>query len=122
MMERSDLIAHNERGRKDPEIPHVVVPLLGQFKGEAGERSHLLLLVNKTNSGIQIRKWVDRAARLLAQENHSGAGAIMCNRDGSPLASFEVDTYFKEQVEKVQEAHPELIEESVNIQEDFNIF
>ena len=36
MMERSDSIRHINRGKTDPEIPHVVVPVLGQFKGKAG--------------------------------------------------------------------------------------
>ena len=57
MIERSDLISHNDRGREDPEIPHVVVPLLGRFKGELGERCHLVMMVNVSRSGIQFRKW-----------------------------------------------------------------
>ena len=122
MIERSDLINHNERGRNDKDIPHVVVPLLGQFKGETGDRSHLLLLVNETNSGIKIRKWVDRVAVMLAREGHTGAGPAMCERNGDPLASNDVDDFFKSQVERVQVEHPELIEDSVDVQEDFGIF
>ena len=35
--------------------PHVTIPLRGRFKGEQGERCHLLPLANQTRSGIQIR-------------------------------------------------------------------
>ena len=90
-MERSDFIRHIERGRETQDIPHVVVPLLGHNKGETGERSHLLLLANCSNSGIEIRKWVDRMVELLARENHEGAGPAICYKDGSLIPSFEID-------------------------------
>ena len=60
MIERSDLIRHVNRGRMDRNFPHVVVPLLGRFKEETGKRSHLLIMTNKTNSGIAIMSWVER--------------------------------------------------------------
>jgi len=122
MIERSDLIDHIERGKHDDDIPHVVVPLLGRFKGETGERSHLLLLVNTTSSGIQIRKWIGRVVALLKIEGLEGVGPAMCNSDGSPMSSFEVDRYFKDQLEVVQKKRPDLIESHINVHEDFGIF
>ena len=122
MMEVTDLIRNVDRGKEDPDIPHVVIPLLGRFKGETGERSHLLLLVNKSNSGLPIRLWVERVVALLKLENHVEAGPVMCNKDGSQLSSHEVDEFFKEQVERVQSQCPYLIESKVNVQEDFGIF
>ena len=38
--------------------PHVVIALLGQFKGETGEWYHLLPLLAKTSSGLELCKWV----------------------------------------------------------------
>ena len=40
------------KGKSNP--PHVVVPLRGRFKGETGELCHLMLLANKTFTGINI--------------------------------------------------------------------
>jgi hypothetical protein len=37
---------------------HVVVPLLGKYKGEAHHRYHLTPLAAVTNSGIEVRTWV----------------------------------------------------------------
>ena len=54
MMERYDLVSIVSRGAVDEDIPHMVVPLLGHFKGETGERCHLFMMVNETKSGIQI--------------------------------------------------------------------
>jgi hypothetical protein len=39
--------------------PHCVAPLLGRFKGEDGERYHLLMMVAVTSSGLEPRKWID---------------------------------------------------------------
>ena len=36
----------------------VVIPLLGQVKGEDYTRQHLLHFVNVTSSGISVRNWV----------------------------------------------------------------
>lgn len=47
---------------------HVVVPLMGRFKGETGERNVLRFLVNQTQSGIAIDKWVGRLVRVLMAE------------------------------------------------------
>ena len=77
MIERSDSIAHIDRGRNDTDVPHVVVSLLGQLKGETEERSHLLVLAKKSNLGIEFRKLVDRVACMLKDERHSGAGLVM---------------------------------------------
>ena len=54
MIERSDLVEHMERGKHDADIPHVVVPLLGRFKGETGEKIHLLMMMSEIDSGIAI--------------------------------------------------------------------
>ena len=80
------------------------------------------MLVKETNSGIKIRKRVDRVAIMLAREGHTGADPAMCEHNGDPLASSDVDDFFKSQVERVQVEHPELIEDSVDVQEDFGIF
>jgi hypothetical protein len=39
---------------------YVVIALLGKIKGETGDRSHLLPCVNKTSSGINVRKSLKR--------------------------------------------------------------
>ena len=41
-------------------LEHVVIPLLGQVKGEDHTRQHLIHCVNETSSGIQVRRWIVR--------------------------------------------------------------
>ena len=79
-------------------------------------------MANVTDSGIQIRKWVERAVVLLRHEAHEGAGPAICERDGSPVSSVAVDEFFKMQTQKVQNQKPDLIDPKVNVWEDFGIF
>ena len=51
-------------GRKN-KMGHVVVPLMGRFKNETGERNLVLVLANETNGGLKLRKWIDRFTALL---------------------------------------------------------
>jgi hypothetical protein len=47
-----------EVGRTHGEHPHVMVPLLGRFKGKTGKRWHLLPIVWKTHLGLKVGVWV----------------------------------------------------------------
>jgi hypothetical protein len=51
------LLTYFEAGRDHCAHPHVMIPLLGHFKGETGERWHLLPIVWKTRSGIEAGVW-----------------------------------------------------------------
>ena len=50
---------HVRRGLNHATSPHCVAPLLGRFKGEDGERYHLLLMASVTASGLQPRKFIE---------------------------------------------------------------
>ena len=57
-------------GRADETTPHVI-PLLGRFKNEIGKRMHLMLLLNVTGLGFQVRAWVERLVRALLREGRT---------------------------------------------------
>ena len=57
MMDLGGLINHLNDGKED-ERPHVVVPLLGKFKGEEYRRYHILLAPNITDSCFEPRLWL----------------------------------------------------------------
>jgi len=56
MTDLGEFIKHAPKG-SDESLPHIVLPLLGRFKGEKGEKHHLLPLAAVTDSGIEPRKW-----------------------------------------------------------------
>jgi hypothetical protein len=74
------------KGRDHPEFPHVVAPLAGRFKGQDGERLHLLFMVPVTHSGIKTREYLER---LVARRVEQGFfhGPAFCGHDGKEIAS-----------------------------------
>ena len=126
MIEAHGLISHlhfglGEECREDDEIPFVVIPLLGRFKNEEGERWHLMMSVSETKSGFKVREWVERLASVLVKEGHT-SGPAFCHPDGKCLRAFEIDEEFHKQLEKIQISHPMLIEPKLDVTEWFSIF
>ena len=50
---------HIGRGREGP-LYHVVIPLMGRFKGGVGSRHHLQVVVNNTASKLRVMWWLER--------------------------------------------------------------
>lgn len=104
---------------------YVVIPMMGRFKGQTGERNVLRLLVQVTQSGITIEKWVGRLVRLLVAEGHNNyekPGPAFCDEKGQVLNYSYVNDLFHEELTKVQESHSELIPNNVTVSEIYNIF
>ena len=120
MMDLQGLIAHIADGRHDLNSPHVVLPLLGRFKNETGERLHLMLSVNETKSGFKVRMWVERLVRILVNEGKRD-GPAMCDADGYLIDSGMINREFREQLAIVQTNRPDLIKVSLDVFELYNI-
>ena len=118
MMDLFGLISHN--GRNDPKTPHVVIPLLGRFKNETGERLHLMLAVNVTKSGFKVRMWVERMVRTLMNEGKRDGPAI-CDKEGYLLKASKMNSEFREQLAIVQARRPDLIKSTLDVFEIYNV-
>ena len=59
MMDLAGVCKYIRVGQDHVELPHVIVVLLGWFKGETGEKYHLIPLPVQTNSGIKVGKWME---------------------------------------------------------------
>jgi hypothetical protein len=94
-------------GKRHPTHPHVVVALVGRFKGETGERCHLIPLPLETNSGIPDGKWVETLINIQASEGRT-QGSALCDGKGDISRSQDYDQMFLETLEQVQEWCPEL--------------
>jgi hypothetical protein len=104
---------------------YIVVPLMGRFKGETGERNILRVLVKTTASGIGIGKWVARLVRVLKAEGRNDRkrpGPAFCDEQGHVLSYGYVNDLFHEEVIKVQESHTELIARDVSVADTYNIY
>ena len=112
-----------EKGKKEDEakLEHVVIPLLGRFKNEDGERWHLMVSVPITNSKLKVREWIEKLVDVLREERR-GLGPAFCDDDGEMLSYSWLDERFVEEVKRVQISHPHLIDPASDVSENFSIF
>ena len=86
-----DRLCENIRvGKRDERCPHVLVPLLGRFKSEEGDRMHVIPIVNKTRSGIKVRLWLERLVILLKSEKRTNCPAF-CDEEGYLLQASTLE-------------------------------
>jgi hypothetical protein len=109
-----------EAGRDHASHPHVMIPLLGRFKGETGERWHLLPMVWKTKSGIEAGGWAARMRSSLLERGRT-RGFVFTNRKGKQAKAAVFEPRFFEQLNHVSTRHPALFPPNINIEEDFGI-
>lgn len=64
-------------------IPHVMVTLKGRFKGEAGDRWHLLPLADHTRTGLPVRPWFCRVVHQRVNVQGKRKGWVFAREDGT---------------------------------------
>jgi hypothetical protein len=85
--------------------PHVLITLLGRFKGELGEQYHKMPLSAVTTSGLQVRLWVGHLLEEFQRLNiHHGP--MFRGIDGQPIKSGEIKEDFFSRLEKVLKVTP----------------
>ena len=84
------LCRHIRVGKHDERCPHVIIPLLGRFKSEDGDRMHVIPIVNRTRSGIKVRLWLERLVSLLRSERRTN-GPAFCDEEGYLLQASAVE-------------------------------
>jgi hypothetical protein len=97
---------------------HVIIPLLGRFKGEQNTCYHLAPLAAETRSGLKVQHWVER---LIAVHENGGrvCGPAFCGPAGEVASSFSYDVGFVERLLIVQPARPDVIPVDVDISKQF---
>ena len=127
-IEKGNLINEGKLGtgrklRTADAIPHVVIPLRGRFKGEKGERCHLIPMANVTSTKIPIRAVVEMFVESRKQQTNSGCNWAFINEDGNKMAFREMNDIVLEVLEEVRDKDKDdkLQLREVNIREDFSI-
>ena len=122
MMERSELVANLSKGATDKQ-PHVVMPLMGRFKSETGERNTMFILASTTASGIRNRELLEGVADVLVEEGlDSTPGPAYCDQKGKAVSYKEMNAEFHLALRKVQKERPDLIADDVDIEDVYNIY
>ena len=124
MLERTEFVKRRNAGKtgsKDTE--HVVIPLMGRFKGEDGDRNSLLVVARKSKSGLDISRWIDQLSALLEMEDkNDGVGPAICFENGSPMSSKFLDSELRSVLSVIQEASPKLIDPSIDVRQKFSVY
>ena len=124
------LVKHWDRGNPSEknhnlhkDLPHVIVPLTGRFKGEQGERSHLLALANKSNSGIGIRATLKLLLNIRNLHNINSVW-LFTDLKGNKTTFDEMNDIILDKLEQIKHTHKltdSLKLNEVNIREEFSI-
>lgn len=99
---------------------HLLVALLGQFKGETGERYHLTPLASKTASGMEIWREV---TRLIVAWDMRGVrqGPLFQDGNGGVIKMATLDAVMHKYLINVQAEDLSLIPADVDIVEKFSL-
>ena len=120
-MERTEFISKIESGKLHPTDPHVLVPLMGRFKGETGERNLLLPFASVKSSGIEVKLWNERLSKLLVKEGKDKeVGPAFYQEDGTILRSWDINGELTSALNRVQVLRPDLISRQIDVEEKFN--
>jgi hypothetical protein len=98
-----------------------VIAILGRFKGEIGENYHLLPLVTKTSSGIEIKNWVGRLLDEYRKMNIA-SGPLFQNKSGQKTRAMDFEPRFFDRLEQIQIARHDLIPPNDDVSEDYGIY
>ena len=106
----------------DNKPPHVIVPLLGRFKGEQGERCHLLPLLNRSGSGVQIRQIINIMQTARSKMNVKSVW-LFCDLQGNRMKFDEMNDVVLDILEELKEGDEsnDLELKEFTIREDFSI-
>lgn len=105
---------------KTLERNHVIIPLLGRFKGELHARYHLAPLASTTDSGLKVQVWVERLVAIREKEGRLH-GPAFCDKLGRIATAHIYEAGIMERLCAVQAANPGAISPDVDIYEQFGI-
>jgi hypothetical protein len=97
------------------QAPHIIIPLLGEFKGELGFRYHLMSLASTTSSGIELRWWMEKLIQVRQEENCT-AGPGFGHKDGSVALMREYDEVLQSFLSVIQQEDNDLIAVTDDVQ------
>ncbi len=104
---------------------YVIVALLGQVKGEHGEREHLLPTASTTRSGIKVRGWVER---VIAVNQVCGrtSGPAFCDDNGVVLRSRDMNEIFHQLLGEIFVEHPAMFQADIqsiaDIEDKYSVY
>ena len=108
-----------EHDQEASELGHVILPLLGRFKGETGLNYHLIPIAGKTKTGIKNRYWMDALVKITRETGESNGWAFK-REDGTKMKQADLQNDFYALMDEVQDT-TQLIDRRVDIREEYGL-
>ena len=102
------------------QIPHMMITLKGQFKGENNLRWHCVPLADQTKSGIPTQRWISRILHHRTMVDKDRVGYLFARLKGRKASLGDYDPLFRDYLERGQKARPKLSTAGVPIK-DFSL-
>lgn len=99
---------------------YCMIPLLGKYKGESGERYHLTPLSSVTKSGLDLGLWVKRVCSH-RREEHRQHGPVFADKWGNMVNPRVYEAVIHAKLQVIKDTRQDLIPESVNVYEEYGI-
>jgi hypothetical protein len=101
-------------------MAHAVIPLLGRFKGEHGEKYHYMVTVLETKSGLKPGKWIGRMLEYY-QALKITSGPVFRDKKGQRVKIKAYEEAVMELLEEIQRESPCLIGENVDVRAEYGL-
>ena len=109
-----------KRGTKLSNVPYIIVPLVGEFKGELGTKHHLIALASWTVTGIEMRWWLSKLMEVRKQEG-ARIGPAFGYRDGSVASISDYNDMLHSYLKRIQAEKPELIAPADPVEDNYSL-
>jgi len=116
----TDLFGLMKYLRELPAEDHVIVPLLGRYKGEMHKRYHLTPLASRTNSGIPVKLWLERLVEVWKAAGRTH-GPAFGTRGGDVLEASFIEEKLVDLLHEIKSVEPESVSGDVDFGEEFGI-
>ena len=101
-------------------VEYVIIPLLGHFKGESGIQYHLIPMVARTGSGIEVKKWLICLIGVRDEAKITN-GPAFCDSFGNIAKTKIYEKAILERFCVIQRQPNSPIAKDVNVYEDFGV-
>jgi len=109
-----------DQGKTGDKNDHVILPLLGRFKNESGERLHLIPLPSTTESGFSPRWWLELLVHVRERQGITD-GPAFCWKYKKVAKMKYYENVFHDVLEVVQEGCPDLFVKDISVREDYGL-
>ena len=103
-----------------PRHPHITIGLKGRVKGENHTRCHLLPLVMRTRSGLEIAKWVQRLVDLYERKGIIKGWLIRVKKNGKMTKAkvADLDPTYHDYLRRVQVRDENVLNPKVDVADE----